>query len=351
MFISKPLSDDHLPASPDGNVSDVNVSAFQTAIDGMLTAARSSAPSGVLPAMKAIVEAVTEIGEDVKQFELKPNIDVDVSRLESLKHESTTRLSSLMQAARNHAMSSGLSPVSLIDGAAGHLSANVVEIIKLLKIRRTKSGQDLRATRSSLSIKDMVNRGGDAKAANGNFDREYGGEDRLRAPPVAVRKVSDTALPSAKPPPSRTATPITTDQHSARLNGRNNAVSLVTQDNPSFRINSFQSASSLGQKSDSFDLERKASVNSDRHAPRPIIDSRSASNGYGRERPERISTGSEPTSGSSAAGPATAYEHQNGYRSGRAEPEIEEGEQDRRGSEQEWEDLKVSRPTAAHCHT
>jgi hypothetical protein len=34
--------------------------------------------------MKAVVEAVTEVGEDVKAFEAHPNIDVDVSRLESL---------------------------------------------------------------------------------------------------------------------------------------------------------------------------------------------------------------------------------------------------------------------------
>jgi hypothetical protein len=40
MFISKPLTDDHLPASADGNIEDIHVSAFQTAIDGLLTAAR-----------------------------------------------------------------------------------------------------------------------------------------------------------------------------------------------------------------------------------------------------------------------------------------------------------------------
>lgn len=40
MFVAKPLSDDHLPASADGNIEDVHVSAFQTAIDGLLTAAR-----------------------------------------------------------------------------------------------------------------------------------------------------------------------------------------------------------------------------------------------------------------------------------------------------------------------
>jgi hypothetical protein len=40
MFISKPFSDDHLPASADGNIEDIHVSAFQTAIDGLLSAAR-----------------------------------------------------------------------------------------------------------------------------------------------------------------------------------------------------------------------------------------------------------------------------------------------------------------------
>lgn len=40
MFVSKPLSDDHLPASADGNIEDVHVSSFQTAIDGLLTSAR-----------------------------------------------------------------------------------------------------------------------------------------------------------------------------------------------------------------------------------------------------------------------------------------------------------------------
>lgn len=37
---SKPMTDDHLPASPDGNIMDVNVSAFQSSIDGLLSAAR-----------------------------------------------------------------------------------------------------------------------------------------------------------------------------------------------------------------------------------------------------------------------------------------------------------------------
>jgi hypothetical protein len=34
------MNDDHLPASADGNIADINVSSFQAGIDGLLTAAR-----------------------------------------------------------------------------------------------------------------------------------------------------------------------------------------------------------------------------------------------------------------------------------------------------------------------
>lgn len=210
LFVAKPLTDDHLPASADGNIADTNVTAFQTAIDTLLMAARSSHPSGVLPAMKAIVEAVTNIGEDVKQFEEDPNLDVDPSRLESLKHESTTCLSGLMNAARNHAMASGLSPVSLIDAAAGHLSVNVVELIKLLKIRR--SGKTREILNSRMSIGDMVRRG------------------------------SENAQPTS---------PVPRDETSPR--GNNLSANLPNNHD---RVNSYQSAASTAQRSDSFSLEQ-----------------------------------------------------------------------------------------------
>lgn len=301
---------------------------------------RSSAPSGVLPAMKAIVEAVTEIGEDVKAFELHPNLDVDASRLESLKHESTSRLNTLMQAARNHAMASGLSPLSLLDAAAGHLSSNVIEIIKLLKIKRSdKAEVNMRRSRSSLSIKDMVNRSTnananatDVKAANGNWDKEYGRESpRSERPhdqsvPMSTRGPSeDRRMLSPTGGGSGTgtgrSTPIERQPQlsSARnvqpqpINGVNSnhsqaqpgaqshsqnqnqnqlgtpTYSTFNGTGPPFRINSFQSVTSTSQRSDSFDLDRKPSVSStsDRFGPgsgpgRPMVQpSRSGSMGPG----------------------------------------------------------------------
>ncbi|WWC66645.1 uncharacterized protein I206_100549 [Kwoniella pini CBS 10737] len=344
MFVSKPLTDDHLPASADGNIADTSVSAFQNAIDGLLQAARSSQPSGVLPAMKAIVEAITDIGEDVKAFEAQPNLDVDVSRLESLKYESTNRLNSLMQAARNHAMASGLSPVSLLDAAAGHLSTNVVEIIKLLKIRRSNQNRDMTRRRSSMSIKDMVNR--DAKTANGNWDREYGSSDRLNEqarsspvpamvaqnPPVLVRQPSNDT-------PSSRGTPT-----GNRLNGSGMTPSTAPSSSlgrpapAALRINSFQSTSSMG-RSDSFDLERKSSMMSDGNGNQssgPLVEPRSGSfqptSANGRE-----SLNSNQT-GSSGAG---------GF-NGEPEQHVDEFNEDQFDDQQgddiddarEWEDLK-----------
>ncbi|WVR03554.1 hypothetical protein IAU60_000546 [Kwoniella sp. DSM 27419] len=335
MFVSKPVTDDHLPASADGNIADVSVSAFQTAIDGLLQAARSSAPSGVLPAMKKIVEAITEIGEDVKAFEAHPNLDVDVSRLESLKYESTNRLNALMQAARNHAMASGLSPVSLLDAAAGHLSSNVVEIIKLLKIRRSDKNRELRRSRSNLSIREMVNRDqreNQVTRANGSFDREYGSQERLGDmarsvsnhslnPPVLVRHPSEDRLSHMSREPSRTDTPSGSVHHVESSNNHGllsgqHQTSLTPStapgglDRPSLRINSFQSTSSMA-RSDSFDLERKSSMMSDRpgssnaSTTRPLVEARGSFASVGGVSPQPYARESLNSAESSSVGPPT----------------------------------------------
>ncbi|WVQ76227.1 hypothetical protein IAR50_005892 [Cryptococcus sp. DSM 104548] len=380
---SKPMTDDHLPASPDGNILDINVSAFQSSVDNLLSAARSSSPSGVLPAMKAIVEAITAIGEDVKGFEANPNIDVDVSRLESLKHESTTRLNNLMQAARNHAMASGLSPVSLLDAAAGHLSTNVVEIIKLLKIKR--SDKDLKRSSSRLSIRDMVNRDRERDRANETWDANYRSESRSgrrsetpdeRGPGVRVTRPSVDRSQRGHAPsrsgstsgmrhePTRTATP--TDMAPASYNSSGPPTSYKSppsslsynnptaspslsnaspssaplrvqneQGKPNPRINSYQSVSS-NARSDSFDLERKSSILTERspsarveprNGPIPMEMTREDD---ARERESLGSTGTASSSGGPMITPGSAQPF------GALEVKQTDSEDDGR----EWEDLK-----------
>ena len=111
-------TEDQLPISPDGGVLDIHITAFQSAIDDLLTAGRSNAPTRVLTPMKSVVNAVTNIIEDVKIFERRPQrdrSDVDADTLRSLQDRAGATLSNLVAATKTHATSSGMSPVSLLD--------------------------------------------------------------------------------------------------------------------------------------------------------------------------------------------------------------------------------------------
>lgn len=96
--------------------------------------------------MKAIVNAVSVILEDIRLFELRPQrerSDVDPEALQSLSERAEATLSNLVTASKTHATSSGMSPVSLLDAAASHVAATVTEIGRTLCIRKaTKAEQD-----------------------------------------------------------------------------------------------------------------------------------------------------------------------------------------------------------------
>lgn len=139
LFLQTPRTDDQLPVSPDGGLLDIHVTAFVTAVDSLLTAGRSNAPTRVLTPMKAVVNAVTTIIEDVKAFERRPRrdrADVDVDALRVLRDRVEATLSNLVVATKTHATSSGMSPVSLLDAAASHVSLTVTEIGKTLCVRK-----------------------------------------------------------------------------------------------------------------------------------------------------------------------------------------------------------------------
>lgn len=121
-----------------GSIADVNVTAFQTSIDELLAAARSTAPSAVLSSMKAVVLATTLVTDDVAKYEHSSSSSFangDSETIAQLKPKISTTLNNLMTACRNHASAKGLSPVSLLDAAASHVSMTVVEMIKLAKVR------------------------------------------------------------------------------------------------------------------------------------------------------------------------------------------------------------------------
>ena len=137
LFLQPPKSDDNLPMSSDGAVLDIHVTAFVSAVDSLLTAGRSNSPTRVLAPMKAVVNAVTAITDDLRQFERRSRSDeVDLDTLRSLRDRAEATLSNLVVATKSHATGAGMSPVSLLDAAASHVSSTITEIAKIAFIRR-----------------------------------------------------------------------------------------------------------------------------------------------------------------------------------------------------------------------
>lgn len=92
--------------------------------------------------MRLVVGAVEKIDSDVQSLDQRRLNNLPLAeqdRLQSLKSKTNATLSNLMTASKNHAMSFGVSPVSLLDAAASHLSSTIVDLVRILKIKRTTS--------------------------------------------------------------------------------------------------------------------------------------------------------------------------------------------------------------------
>jgi protein SPA2 len=145
LFLQPPKVDDQLPLSQDGGLPDIHITAFLSSIDGLLTAGRANSPTKVLTPMKSVVNAVSAIIDDVRAYERRlprdrSGGDLD---LETMRERAEATLSNLVAATKTHATSAGMSPVSLLDAAASHVSAAVTEIGKTLCIRKaTKAEQE-----------------------------------------------------------------------------------------------------------------------------------------------------------------------------------------------------------------
>ncbi|SGY30973.1 BQ5605_C002g01197 [Microbotryum silenes-dioicae] len=189
-------NDSFMSASPDGLLADVHISEFQTSIDDLLDAARSKEPSSVLTAARAIVAAVEKIDSDVQAIDprrisaLPPS---EQGALAQTKDNIGATLSNLMTASKNHAMSFGVSPVSLVDAAASHVSTSVVELVRILKIRRTvgggSGGRDLPSSSSNVT-----------RGAAGGFEPMPSlseSPDVSNAPPPPVKQNGGTTVGSS----------------------------------------------------------------------------------------------------------------------------------------------------------
>jgi myosin heavy subunit len=127
---------EHELTQADGLVKDIHITKFQMAIDEFLRTARSGVPSLVLDQMKGVVVAVRHITQDIESAQANGRADSH-----QLPGRTKTRVSAtannLITASKNFANSNGMSPVSLLDAAASHLSAAVIELVRMVKIRPT----------------------------------------------------------------------------------------------------------------------------------------------------------------------------------------------------------------------
>lgn len=120
-------------SDPNGLVRDVHITKFQISIDELLRTARGVNCAQTLEYVKGVVVATRAITENIDD---SPNDD-----RAKLKSRVSATANNLTTAAKNHAISQGLSPVSLVDAAASHLTASIVELIKVVKVRPTPPGE------------------------------------------------------------------------------------------------------------------------------------------------------------------------------------------------------------------
>ncbi|KAK0632994.1 hypothetical protein B0T14DRAFT_533283 [Immersiella caudata] len=122
-----------------GLVKDVNVTKFQIAIDELLQRARVDNPERVIDSMKAVVVSVRRITKDID--ESTPSSEDLLQQQTKLKSRVSSTANNLITASKNFASAAGISPVSLLDAAASHLVAAVVELLRTVKIRATPAGE------------------------------------------------------------------------------------------------------------------------------------------------------------------------------------------------------------------
>ncbi|QDS70326.1 hypothetical protein FKW77_008568 [Venturia effusa] len=126
--------------SPQGLVKDFHVTNYQLAVDDVLQGARRPDAAGILTeSMKQVIIAVRDIAMDIDTLASPEHAQADgqdsAKEHARLKSKLSLSANNFITAAKTHITGAGLTPVSLIDAAASHLTASVVEIIQSAKIR------------------------------------------------------------------------------------------------------------------------------------------------------------------------------------------------------------------------
>ncbi|KAJ3300620.1 Serine/threonine-protein kinase smu1 [Borealophlyctis nickersoniae] len=150
------------------NGGDENLSSYRVAVDGLMTAARSTVPTSVLVAMKSIVISCKGATEDAEIFErnsrnLSPD---DRARLQSATEALSTALQELITAAKNHAANNNRLDIKILDRAAQTLNERMVNVTNLMRIngggKSGKNGADFTPPPSPRSQRKAAGNGGTA---------------------------------------------------------------------------------------------------------------------------------------------------------------------------------------------
>ncbi|KAI1809778.1 hypothetical protein GGS20DRAFT_257763 [Poronia punctata] len=124
---------------PDGLVKDVHVTKFQVSIDELLRRARTDEPERVIDCMKSVIANVRRITKDMD--ESQPEDEDSMRQQQKLKSRVSATANNLITASKNFVSAAGLSPVSLLDAAASHLVASLVELLRVVKICPTPASE------------------------------------------------------------------------------------------------------------------------------------------------------------------------------------------------------------------
>lgn len=160
--------------------------------------------------MKSVVNSVSAIVDDVRMFERRPQrerSDVDLDALRSLRERAEATLSNLVTASKTHATSSGMSPVSLLDAAASHVSATVTEIGRTVCIRK--------ATKAEQEQFTPVSYASSASATNG-FSPSLRSVDEVK---VAHQRTGSTTSSSSRGRFSEARSPVSPSNNGSRSYG------------------------------------------------------------------------------------------------------------------------------------
>lgn len=133
------LTKEHELVQADGVVKDIHVTKFQMAIDELLRVARFGDSREVSLHVKYVVMAVRHMIQDVDQA--PPPVDGTAALRTKAKGRVSATTNNMITAAQNFASSHGLSPVSLLDAAASHLSTAVVELARVVKIQASPADE------------------------------------------------------------------------------------------------------------------------------------------------------------------------------------------------------------------